>query len=93
MCLAGCLVCPEQTVGQVRYPATAAPADGSVVTVTTQCVENAEQSSPSLSVTCTSSGEWGSENPECKCVDDYTLDIETGECIGRKLKSTLHEII
>ena len=30
--LAGCLVCPEQTVGLVRYPA---PADSSVVTVTT----------------------------------------------------------
>ena len=65
VCLAGCLVCPEQTVGLVRYPATAAPADSSVVTVTIQCVENTEQSSPSLSVTgiCPTN----CSSPPCAC--------------------------
>ena len=55
----------------VRYPTTLAPVSGSV-TVTTQCADNAHIfNSTSLNVTCTSSGSWSGETPQCQCDKGY----------------------
>ena len=62
--------CRAQAVGLVRYPATQAPASGTV-SVTTQCVPNAQKSSSSLDVMCSSDGYWGSERPTCQCNVGY----------------------
>ena len=58
--------CRAQAVGLVRYPVTQAPASGTV-SVTIQCVPNAQRSSSSLIVSCGSDGYWGSEHPTCEC--------------------------
>ena len=73
----GCLFCPEQRVGLVDYPSTTAPETGTL-TVTTKCVENAVESSPSLSVTCDSSGNWGNETPRCQCREGHTKENQNG---------------
>ncbi|CAI8042608.1 Ephrin type-A receptor 5 [Geodia barretti] len=53
-----CPVCPAQSVGLVRYPATLASTSGPV-TVTTQCADNAHvRTGSSLSVRCSSTGSW-----------------------------------
>ena len=42
------------------------------VGVTTQCAENAHIfNSTSLKVTCTSSGSWSDETPQCQCNEGY----------------------
>ena len=87
VCVVGCALCEEQKVGLVMYPATAAPQEaGSVTTVTTRCVENAVQSSDSLDVTCSSGGVWGSasEQPQCRCIDNYIHNNNTGTCTGKQ---------
>ena len=66
-------------MGLVHYPSTVAPHQGTV-TVTTECVENAVPTSQSLSVTCDSSGVWGSENPQCACVHGM---IDENTCEGK----------
>ena len=58
--------CRAQAVELVRYAATQAPASGTV-SVTIQCVPNAQRSSSSLIVRCGSDGYWGSERPTCEC--------------------------
>ena len=81
----GCSECPEKTVGLVIYPKTSIDEEaGSVTTVTTRCVENAVQSSDSLDVTCSSAGVWGSEQPQCRCIDNY-IHNNTGTCTGKKV--------
>ena len=62
-------VCPAQSVGLVRYPATTAPESGSR-TVIAQCADNARRVSSSLSVTCRSTGSW-SGSPQCQCNTGY----------------------
>lgn len=74
----GCTLCPEQTVGLVQYPATPSPEDGSI-TVMAECVANAVVLSHNLSVTCNSVGDWGNENPQCKCVESQ---IDENTCSG-----------
>ena len=54
----------------VHYPTTTAPVSGSV-TVTTQCANNAHQTSSSLNVSCTSSGGWSGTTPQCQCDTRY----------------------
>ena len=70
-------------MGLVDYPSTTAPETGTL-TVTTQCVENAVESSPSLSVTCDSSGNWGNETPRCQCREGHTRVNQSGIeiCLG-----------
>ena len=58
-------------MGLVRYPTTLAPASGSV-TVTTQCADNAHIfNSTTLNATCTSSGSWSGQIPQCQCNEGY----------------------
>ena len=57
-------------MGLVRYPATPAPVTGTE-NVITQCTENAHSTSPSLTVTCTSSGAWTVQTPVCECDAGY----------------------
>ena len=74
-------MCEEKTVGLAHYPTTTAPqGEGSIDMVTVECVENAVPLSPSLEVTCSSDGVWGSETPECKCMESYIE--EAGTCTG-----------
>ena len=56
-------------MGLVDYPATLAPASGSV-TVATQCADNAHRTSSSLNAICSSTGTW-SGSPQCACNDGY----------------------
>ena len=63
-----CDVCPAQSVGLVRYPATLVPNSGSQ-TVTTQCADNASPTT-SLNVACQSDGSW-SGSPRCQCNSGY----------------------
>ena len=68
-------------MGLVHYPAIAAPETGTI-DVTTQCVENAEQTSSSLTVTCDSSGEWSTDDPPL-CQENLNQigdDICRGRC-------------
>ena len=67
--------CRAQAVGLVRYAVTQAPASGTV-SVTTQCVPNAQRSSSSLDVECSSDGHWGSERPVCMCSPGYQLSTD-----------------
>ena len=74
-------MCEEKTVGLVRYPTTAAPqGEGSVAKVTAECVENAVPLGPSLEVTCSWDGVWGSKEPQCECIDYYIE--EASACTG-----------
>ena len=72
--------CHAKTVGLVRYPTTLAPASGSV-TVTTQCADNAHRTSSSLSVSCTSSGNWSGTTPQCQCDTGYSAVAVNGRQI------------
>ena len=71
-----CIICPDndiceaRSVGLVRYPATLAPVVGTD-DVVTQCTENAHETSPSLTVTCTDSGAWSGGTPVCECDTGY----------------------
>ena len=58
------------SVGLVRYPTTIAPYVGSV-TVTTQCADNAHRTGSDMTVSCTSSGSWSGQTPECECDTGY----------------------
>ena len=71
-------VCEAQSVGLVRYPTTLAPVNGSV-TVTTQCADNAHSTSSTLTVRCTSSGNWIGTTPHCECDSGYRAAT-----VGRK---------
>ena len=62
-------------MGLVLYPATLAPATGSV-TATAQCADNAYNTT-SLLVSCDSSGNW-STVPKCKCDDKDEPIIDNG---------------
>ena len=73
-------LCEAQTAGLVRYPTTLAPASGTV-SVTTQCADNAHRTSSSLSVTCSSSGNWGGQIPQCQCDSGY----QTATVNGRQI--------
>ena len=75
-------VCPAQSMGLVRYPATTAPESGSR-TVIAQCADNARRVSSSLSVTCSSTGSW-SGSPRCQCNSGYDeVTIEGRQvCLG-----------
>ena len=64
--------CRAQAVGLVRYPTTQAPTSGTE-SVTTQCVPNAQKSSSSLDVMCSSDGYWSSERPTCQCNIGYQM--------------------
>ena len=83
-----CDVCEAQTVGLVRYPTTLAPASGTL-SVTTQCADNAHRTSSSLSVTCSSSGIWGGQTPQCQCDSGYQTATENGRQICQLPVSTL----
>ena len=74
-------VCPAQSVGLVRYPATLALNSGSQ-TVTTQCADNASPTT-GLSVTCRSDGSW-SGSPQCQCNSGYQMATIDGRqvCLG-----------
>ena len=76
-------------MGLVHYPSTDAPEQGSV-TVTTECVENAVPTSQSLSVTCNSSGVWGSENPQCECM---YAELDANTCEGNSYLAICYIII
>ena len=67
--------CPAQAVGLVRYPTAQAPASGTV-SVTTQCVPNAQKNGSSLDVMCSAEGYWGSERPGCVCSPGYQLGTD-----------------
>ena len=69
--------CRAQAVKLVRYPVTQAPASGTV-SVTIQCVPNAQRSSSSLIVSCGSDGHWGSEHPMCMCSPGYRQGTDNG---------------
>ena len=75
-----CDVCEARTIDLVRYPTTLAPASGTL-SVTTQCADNAHRSSSSLSVTCSSSGIWGGQTPQCQCDSGYQIVTENGRQI------------
>ena len=62
--------CKARVIGLVHYPATTAPASGSV-TVNTQCADNAHRTSSNLNVSCTSSGNWSGTTPHCQCDTGY----------------------
>ena len=67
-------------MGLVRYPTTLAPASGTQF-VTTQCADNAHRTSSSLSVSCDSNGNWGSQSPRCQCNSGYQTTTENGRQI------------
>ena len=71
-------------MGLVRYPCTLAPSNGTL-SVTTQCADNAHRISSSLSVTCSSSGIWDSQTPQCQCDSGYQTATVNGRqiCQGR----------
>ena len=76
-------MCPAQSVGLVRYPATPVPDSGST-TVSAQCADNARRvSSSSLSVRCSSTGSW-SGSPQCQCNSGYDEATIEGRqvCLG-----------
>ena len=72
--------CEAKAVGLVRYPHTQAPASGTQ-SVTTQCADNAHSTISSLSVTCDSGGNWGSQTPRCQCNSGY----QTATVNGRQI--------
>ena len=78
-------VCPAQSVGLVRYPATLAPNSGST-TVAAECADNARRVSSSLTVTCSSTGGW-SGSPQCHCNTGYQTAIIDGRhvCLGLQI--------
>ena len=67
-------------MGLVRYPTTLAPASGTQ-SVTTECADNAHRTSSSLSITCSSSGNWGGQIPQCQCDSGY----QTATVNGRQI--------
>ena len=73
-------LCEAKTVGLVRYPTTLAPASGTL-SVTTQCADNAHSTRSSLIVTCDSSGNWGSQNPQCQCDSGYKTATVNGNLV------------
>ena len=81
-------MCQVQTIGLVHYPTTLAPASGTV-SVTTQCADNAHRTSSSLSVTCSSSGIWGGQTPQCQCDSGYEIANQNGRQICRGICLTI----
>ena len=64
-------MCEAKSEGLVSYPTSLAPVSGSV-TVTTQCVDNAQTTdSSTLKVTCDSHGNWSGVVPNCYCTEGY----------------------
>ena len=64
-------MCEAKSEGLVRYPTSLAPVSGSV-TVTTQCVDNAQiTDSSTLKVMCDSHGNWSGVVPHCYCIEGY----------------------
>ena len=84
-------VCEAKTEGLVRYPTTLAPASGTL-SVTTQCADNAHRTSSSLSVTCSSSGIWGGQTPQCQCDSGYQTATVNGRQICHGERFTSHVI-
>ena len=83
--------CAAKIEGLVHYPTTPAPVNG-MVTVTSQCADNAHSDSSTMRVSCDSNGIWSNHTtPECHCNDGYRILDITGEtplCEGeRKLIS------
>ena len=78
------VTCEAKTVGLVRYPHTQAPTSGTQ-SVATQCADNAHRTSSSLSVSCDSSGNWGSQTPRCQCDSGYRTVTVNGRqiCQGK----------
>ena len=77
--------CPAKQVGLVVYPNVVIGYRTSV-TVTAQCVENAQRISSSLNVTCTQGGRWSQsgELPQCQCDTGYAVVtfMEKDMCLG-----------
>ena len=65
-------MCLGKSVGLARYPTTLVEDRGSVST-TAECADNAHiRDGSSLSITCTSNGEWSQTiTPVCDCDDEY----------------------
>ena len=63
----------------VDYPATLAPASGSL-TVATKCADNARRTSSNLNAVCSSTGSW-SGNPRCACNSGYQIATVSGRQI------------
>ena len=70
--ISGCDMCQGKSVGLARYPTTLVEDRGSVST-TAECADNAHvRDGSSLSITCTSNGEWSQTiTPVCDCDDEY----------------------
>ena len=73
-------ICPSHTEGLVIYPET--PTGTSAVSVTHQCIANAEVSGGGLM--CNTDGSW-SGSPSCSCVSGYILN--GGNCQGSIIQS------
>ena len=84
-------MCSAKNDSLVRYPTVLAPASG-VKTVHVQCADNAHQTSPGLTVLCTSSGSWTGA-PLCECDTGYHSVTVSGREVcqskQRKLLNTL----
>ena len=65
-------ICPSRTEGLVIYPET--PTGTSAVSVTYQCMANAE-----VRLMCNTDGSW-SGSPSCSCIPGHILD--GGNCRG-----------
>ena len=85
------MVCEAKTVGLVRYPTTLAPVSG-ILSVTTQCADNAHKTSSNLSVTCDSNGNWSGQIPQCQCDSAYQTATENGRqlCKGESQLYPIH---
>ena len=82
-------MCEAKSEGLVRYPTTLAPVSGSV-TVTAQCADNAHTTnSTSMSVICSSSGNWSGPTPLCHCNEGYheTTQDKTQICKGQYIRN------
>ena len=83
-------MCEAKSEGLVRYPNWLAPFIDSVI-VTTQCADNAHNTSSSMNVTCTSSGNWSGVVPQCDCDSGHhvtTTDDGTEICQGQPVCPT-----
>ena len=71
-------LCLAKREGLVHYPTTLAPVSGSM-SVTAKCADNAHRTSSSLSVTCTSSGNWSGAGAvlQCECDTGYYAVTES----------------
>ena len=83
--------CPEQATGLAHYPATQAPANGTVPAMP-YCVENSHHSEMSQpdKLVCTAEGNWINDQTECVCNAGYTRDSSKCEGIINETLHTAH---